>query len=353
MKKLIILISIIMLSGNSRVFAEKADLNNRFIVGIYSVNPTRAIKECKNAGFNCVQTYENKLPYLQEYLSECRHNSLFALVCPGLDFRQYGQTSESQVKELVSKNNLPNVIWYIADEPDLKNDRAARQKVSALNSAVMSADPDATTALTAGWWTPYQDWADIADVFMVDIYPIGTKGYNDNIQKVSEHTRKAVQAVRGKKPVWVILQAFGYQNEKNKAWGWKREPTYDEARAMTYLAIINGAKGVFYYTYHGSQYFIEDSRQHWSNIKSIVAELNNYLPVLPAEASDQIIVDDLSGKNAIEYSVKKYKGKYYLFAVNGRRENVKARIRGRMGVFIENFKPLETKIYVFAAKGKV
>ncbi|MCX6827599.1 MAG: glycosyltransferase family 2 protein, partial [candidate division Zixibacteria bacterium] len=187
----------ILIVMSSICYAEKVDLNNRFMIGIYSVNPIRAIKECKEAGFNCVQTYENKLPYLQAYISECRRNSLFALVYPGLDFRKYGQTNESQVKELVSKNNPPNVIWYIGDEPDLKKDPAAHQKVSALNSAVKSADPDATTTLTAGWWTDYADWANIADVFMIDIYPIGKKGYNDDIKFVSEHTKKAVQAVTG------------------------------------------------------------------------------------------------------------------------------------------------------------
>ena len=331
--------------------ATKIDFNDRFMIGIYSANIPRLIKESKDVGFNCVQSYyENNLPYLQDYISECRRDNLFALVYPGLNFRQYGQTSESQVKELVNKNNLPNVIWYLADEPDPEKDPAARLKVNALNSAVKSAAPDATTALCAAWWTDYADWADITDIFMIDVYPIGKKKYNfnDDIGKVSEYTRRAVRASKGK-PVWVILQAFGYQDEKHQAWGWEREPTYEEERAMTYLAIINGAKGVFYYTFgsRSHDYYIENSPKHWAEVRTIVAELNNYLPVLTAEASDQIVVDDLSGNNAIEYSVKKYQGKYYLFAVNGTRENVKARVRGRAGVFIENFKPLETKIYVY------
>lgn len=328
--------------------AKSIDFNNRFMIGIFSVRPISDMPNLKKIGFNCVQAYENKIPYLQDFISECWRNSLFVLVYPGPDFEQYGPTFESTVKDLVSKNNLPKVIWYIGDEPDLKKDPAARKKISVLNLIVKSTDPDATTALTAGWWTDYADWADITDIFMIDIYPIGKKKYNfnDDVGKVSEYTRKAVRASKGK-PVWVILQAFGYQDEQDSGFGWTREPTYDEMRAMTYLAIINGAKGVFYYTYECHGYKIKKSKQHWNDLQSIIAELNNYLPVLTAEASDKIIVDDLNGKNAIEYSVKKYQDKYYLFAVNETREGVKARIRKRAGVFTEKFKPLETKIYVF------
>ena len=43
-------------------------------------------------------------------------------------------------------------------------------------------------------------------------------------------------------------------------WGWKREPTEAELRAMTWLAVVHGVQGIFYYTYHGSRYFIRNPR---------------------------------------------------------------------------------------------
>ncbi len=80
-------------------------------------------------------------------------------------------------------------------------------------------------------------------------------------------------------PVWAVLQAFGYQNQKLKGWG-AREPTYDEMRAMTFLSIVHGAKGIFYYTFTGSDYRILQSPQHWNDLKRIVAELNRIYPLL-------------------------------------------------------------------------
>lgn len=64
--------------------------------------------------------------------------------------------------------------------------------------------------------------------------------------------------------------------------GWKREPTFYEMKAMTYLAIASGAKGIFYYTFHGSQYFIKDSPEHWESLKTIVKELKTIYPLLVA-----------------------------------------------------------------------
>jgi hypothetical protein len=342
-----ILLIFVVMPGN--VYCAGVNYQNKFIIGIFGTH-MGTLGNIKQAGFNSVQTYDVGMSTAIEFIQETKKNGWLALLFPAVQYGDNNEKSEEKVKNIVLNNGGPNVIWYLADEPDLKKDPAARQKVSALNSAVKSANPSATTALTAGWWTDYDDWADLTDIFMIDIYPIGKKKYNfnDDVGKVSEYTKKAVSASKGK-PVWVILQAFGYQDEKHQAWGWEREPTYEEERAMTYLAIINGAKGVFYYAYGGpgSGYYIEKSPQHWANVKSIVAELNNYLPVLTAEASGQIVVDALSGNKAIEYLAKKYQGKYYLFAVNGTRENVKVRIRERTRVFTEYFKPLETKIYVF------
>jgi hypothetical protein len=97
---------------------------------------------------------------------------------------------------------------------------------------------------------------------------------------VAQIVDAAKKAVGDKKPIWAVLQAFGYQNEKHKGWGWKREPTYQEMKAMTYLAIARGARGIFYYTYHGSQYFIKGSPRHWEELKAIVGELRAIYPLL-------------------------------------------------------------------------
>lgn len=343
---LFILILQFMAFGNM-AFAQAVDFNGQFIIGIFSVRPVSDMASLKKIGFNCVQTYEKKKDNLVDFIKEAQKQDLYALIYPLDDFKSISWQRRDQVRKFISQYNSDRVIWYVADEPNLEKGGDLIGVVQGLKDVVKSVDRSASVALTSGWWQDYDLAAAIPDIFMIDKYPIGKGNDNDDVRKVSEHTRKAIRAVQQKKPVWVILQAFGYQDEKDSGFGWKREPTYDETRAMTYLAIINGAKGVFYYTYECLGYKIKKSKQHWSDLQSIVAELNSYLPVLTAEASDQIVVEDLSGKNAIEYSVKKFKGKYYLFAVNGTRENVKARIRGKAGVYTENFKPLETKIYVF------
>ena len=127
---------------------------------------------------------------------------------------------------------------------------------------------------------------------MIERYPVPKQPIVD----IAEHVDLARKAIKDRIPVWAVLQAFGYQNEKNKGWGWKREPTLQEMKAMTYLAIAQGARGIFYFTYHGSQYFIKESPRHWDDLKSLVSELRDIYPLLVShEVGDGMINAFFSG----------------------------------------------------------
>jgi hypothetical protein len=204
---------------------------------------------------------------------------------------------------------------------------------------------------------------------MIERYPIPKQPIVD----VAEHVDLARKAVKDRIPVWAVLQAFGYQNEKNKGWGWKREPTYQEMKAMTYLAIARGARGIFYFTYHGSQYFIKDSPRHWEDLKAIVGELRAVYPLLVApEVEDGLISASMPGMNqsSLFWTVRQVaEGKSliqagtYLIVVNGTDRSVTATFELRRttnsvevvlekralavtkGMFSDNFEPYEVHIY--------
>ena len=143
---------------------------------------------------------------------------------------------------------------------------------------------------------------------------------------------------------------------------------------MTYLAIARGARGIFYFTYHGSQYFIKESPRHWENLKTIVGELRSVYPLLIAtEVESGVINTSVAGVNqpSLFWTVRRVTegnslilAGNYLIGVNGTKYNVtgtfglknhshsdlrvileKRVIPATNGIFSDNFKPYEVHIY--------
>ena len=342
-----------------------------FPIGIYSVNPTFAFKEIKEAGFNTVHTYESNRDYLREYIKHAETVGLKILIHPG-DYLGNPKFDIDNVNNMVKDfARSPAILaWYLCDEPELQK-VSPGQLIEEMN-LVHELDSFHPVAIVLAEPKKFDDYAEATDIFMVDPYPVPHRPLVD-VAKTVDAARKAVG---DKKPIWVILQAFGYQNEKNKGWGWKREPTYQEMKAMTYLAIAQGAKGIFYYTYHGSQYFIKESPQHWENLKAIVKELTTIYPLLISpEAKDFEfnIAERDSNQSSLFWTVRKVsegnsliQAGTYIVVVNSSKHPIMATFRLKQyqstdikvilenrklvstdGNFSDSFAPYEVHIYNF------
>jgi hypothetical protein len=90
------------------------------------------------------------------------------------------------------------------------------------------------------------------DIGGVDVYPISyppgghvPDDANKEMSMVGDYTRKMIEVVDDKKPIWFTLQvAWSGVVKPGKT---LRFPTFHEERFMTYEAIINGARGVVYF----------------------------------------------------------------------------------------------------------
>ncbi|MEA2709834.1 MAG: hypothetical protein QOF78_2435 [Phycisphaerales bacterium] len=90
------------------------------------------------------------------------------------------------------------------------------------------------------------------DIGGVDVYPISyppgshvPTDANKELSMVGDYTRKMIEVVEDKKPIWFTLQiAWSGVTKPGKQ---LRFPTFHEERFMTYEAIINGARGLIYF----------------------------------------------------------------------------------------------------------
>jgi hypothetical protein len=120
-----------------------------------------------------------------------------------------------------------------------------------------------------------------------------------------------------KKPLWIAIQAY------QTPWKNSRYPTPAEYRSMAYLSIINGVKGLFFYTGSGEHDYQkkpagllnQPENSHWDYVQKLVKELRQFSPVIMAPA----VADKptLSPADApVEFATRQLDGKLYLIAAN-------------------------------------
>ncbi len=126
-----------------------------------------------------------------------------------------------------------------------------------------------------------------ADIVGCDIYPAPEYkgGHSDlgdrSLASVGAYTSRMQAAAPGK-PVWMVLQGFGWadlqEDPDEEARENGRRPEFDESRFMAYDAIVRGARGVLYWGTHS----IEKDSQLWGDLMLLARELADLQPVLSA-----------------------------------------------------------------------
>jgi len=108
-------------------------------------------------------------------------------------------------------------------------------------------DPDSMTFAALLGTNDLPLWRDAVDVISTDPYPLyGAEpvgGYNHG--QVAQWTRMAAQAVQHSRPVMTVLQFFKFDASRSSQGRW---PTQPEMRNHAYMAIIEGAKGLMWWS---------------------------------------------------------------------------------------------------------
>ena len=152
-------------------------------------------------------------------------------------------------------------------------------------------------------------------------YPIPLKDPDGNGVDQAKTTLLAppswLTTTLSKKPLWIAIQSYQHKSKDG------RFPTPAEYRCMAYLSIINGAKGIFFYTGSGQKDFEgkpaglmnKPQEGHWDYVKKLARELHNFSPVIMAAQPEDRIM--MSPTNApIEFAVRQSDGAIYLMAAN-------------------------------------
>ena len=347
------------------------DDHNRFILngepffplGLYVVQCTNGsysveLDEIANSPFDTLMNYAvntcgtNATPtQINSYLDELQSRGL-KLIFSLKDYVGHGQDDINTITEKVNdfKDHRAIISWYMNDElsPEHLDELEARyQKIRELDKN----HPVWSVHWSTNWLIQE---AHTTDIVGVDPYPID----KNPITLVS---RMADAANKAGKPLWLVPQIFAWSDYGRTG----RPPTRYEMRAMTYLAVNHGAKGLIYYSYFNIR-DDKDFKAMWQQIKEVASEIDQLRSVILSTQKtnkNDMVCDNRN----IDVKLMEEGGTYYLFAVNTKKKNVtrvsfqnklankpsiirilfegNRQIAAKKGNFTDDFDPYEVHVY--------
>jgi hypothetical protein len=294
-------------------------------------------------GFNMISPYQKITPETinerKAYMDRCaelgmkvNYNLLSVSGGGGVGSKIEGLSDTEKRERLISEirtfRDHPALLgWYISDEPNGKS--ITPEQLEEIYRTVRENDPWHPVSIV--FMAPYlssKKYSSAMDIVMADPYPIP----DFPVTMPGEVARQLRTEFNGKKPVWIVPQAFGGGEL------WNREPTIQEIRSMTWQSIINGATGIQYFVRQGLNYFPK-SAATWSECGRMATEVAELTPWL---LSDEETMPVTSYSKNVLVTSRIHNGQVIILAINKLNEPLSASFRvtgiysGKARVLFEN-----------------
>lgn len=279
-------------------------------------------------GFNMISPYQKIIPETlnerKAYMDRCaklgmkvHYNLLSVSGGGGVGSKIEGLSDEEKRKRLIAEISIfrdhPALLgWYISDEPTGNN--IPPETLVEIYNVVKENDPWHPVSIV--FMAPFlnsKKYTNALDIVMADPYPLPDLP----LSMVGDVTGRLKEEFRGKRPVWIVPQAFGGGEL------WSREPTLQEIRSMTWQSIIKGATGIQYFVRQGLNYFPK-STATWGECGRMAMEVAELTPWL---LSDEETMPVESYSRNIIVSSRLHNGQLIIMAVNKINEPTGATIR--------------------------
>jgi hypothetical protein len=362
---------------DDRNLAHFGDGKPHYVIGIYetsgysssSVRYASRVDEISQAPINMLINYfitNAPVMDINAYTEELQKHGIFFLATVGnfyQDKRWYpkglaASLGSSTQDDLIARythalaKDTGIAGYYVQDEPAV--DQVARTFHQ--YEIIKANDPAGFTLAVLNNPGDAQFWKDAVDVVGVDPYPVWLPAGNE-IAEVGDWTRMAVQAVHASRPVWTVIQFF--RADAISSW-----PTEQELHDMSWMAITEGATGVFYWS-HGAPAlgWVRDPVERaalWGSLVRVTREIKDLepvllrpdTPVLAAMPSKDIVTREKTGADGARYVIAYNHGSAATparFVLQSPAQSVTVR-RGMVRIEIKDGKTFEDKFDGYEAK---
>ncbi len=167
----------------------------------------------------------------------------------------------------------------------------------------------------------HAEYSKAADIYGVDVYPVGSPGHSGledkGLSSIGKYVIRMDKACGGNKPILMALQGFAWGVYSGRK---ALYPTFEELRFMTYDAITSGGIGASYW---GTQ-DVHDAGFYNDVLYPVTRELMQISGIL---AADKVVRVE-SSVPAVHTFARVVDGKIYVIAANTGKVAVKATLSG-------------------------
>ncbi len=254
-----------------------------FPLGMYwsGINETD-LKVYADSEFNCLMPYG--MPSKEQM--DLAHNHALAVIYSVKDI-YYGSTwcppgietlqdERAFIEDKVTafRDHPALLAWYLNDELPLDY----LDRLEAHQEWLEELDPGHPTWVVLYQVGELEQYRKTFDVIGTDPYPIPQRP----VGLAAQWTRRTVDAFGGRRPVWMVPQAFNWANyRRGEAKEGLRPPTYPELRSMAWQCIAHGAQGLIFYSFYDLQRDeVVPFDEQWGYVKDIAAEIKAWVPAI-------------------------------------------------------------------------
>ena len=205
-----------------------------------------------------------------------------------------------------------DMAFYVNDEPGIWSFPVNR--ADDMNRLIKERFPGCATCMAVVRPRVCGDYGQAADFFMLDQYPVPFMP----MTWLSDCMGECSEKLSGSGRLAAVIQAFG--GERWKDLGWPRLPDEREMGCLAFLAVVNGARGIFFYTYG----VMGETKQGREALGHVVGRLNQVYPWLAVENSAETVKVEMvsenrfdpKGRPAVQCCLKRKAGELMVMAVN-------------------------------------
>lgn len=282
------------------VSCRPAPVLDRFPIGMFGVRQVSEVDALAKEGFDTFMA-DGDVDMQHALAARAKRNGMRMMASPR-SLMKAGAAAPA---------GWPLDAWYAWDEPDVANVSSAT--LAAEIAAVKNWDPKTPVTFVIGQGSPAKKYAGIGDALMLDWYPVphyALGSVADEIDKAYWYT--------GGRPLWFLVQSFDWRdwpqrNAKKPRIG--RFPKHAELRLMSYLAVIHGARGLFFYTLkRGDGSSLLEWPELWQATARMAREMRAMEPVW--SANRRVPLPFQPNPDGVEAACWRWRGRDYLVLAN-------------------------------------
>ena len=224
----------------------KIGASSVFPIGIYHVS-VADYESLAQHGFNAVQGLAGQQPrLLKQALGEAAKRKLLCDMPLHAEGLVAANLLASQQKLQYFAKDQTIADWQIADQPDRRPEIA--DEVPETYQRLKQKDDLRPLQLTVDQPEQYEYWANFCDSLQVVCFPQPGQG----LAMVGGRVAAARKVLQPWQHLSVLLPAGWIPGAAN-------QPSVEQARMMVYLAVINGAQGIYWYSMRDPGWQLSDS----------------------------------------------------------------------------------------------